>query len=141
MEALKISMSGLDIEWQRLQVIAQNLANMNSTRDALGGAYKPQRLVSGPDVGFEALLARSASSLPMAAGVRVMGVEEIEGAERRVLEPNHPHADADGFVTYPKIDHATEMALMLKTSRIYEANLAALTLSRQMYARAIDFGK
>ena len=141
MEALKISMSGLDVEWQRLRVIAENLANMNSTRDALGQTYKPQRLVSGPDASFEALLSRSASSLPMASGVRDMGIEQMEGATRQAFEPNHPHADTEGFVTYPKIDHATEMALMLKTARVYEANLTALSLSRQMYSRAIDLGK
>ena len=59
MEALKISLSGLDVEWQRLQVIAENLANINSTRDAAGQTYRPRRLVSGPDVSFSALLSGS----------------------------------------------------------------------------------
>ena len=141
MEALKISMSGLDVEWQRLRVIAENLANVNSTRDALGQTYQPRRLVSGPNVSFEALLASGAATNYAATGVQVMGVEAVEGAERRSFEPNHPHADEDGFVTYPNIDHSTEMALMIKTSRVYEANLTALSLSRQMYSRAIEMGR
>ena len=141
MEALKISMSGMDVEWQRLRVIAENLANANSTRDALGQTYKPRRLLSGPSISFEALLSGSAAANVPAAGVQVMGIETVQDAERKSFEPDHPHADENGFVTYPKIDHATEMALMIKTSRVYEANLTALTLSRQMYSRALEMGR
>lgn len=141
MEALKISMSGMDVEWQRLRVIAENLANVNSTRDAMGGTYKPKRLVSGPSLSFDAMLSGAADANLSASGVRVMGVENVADAERRQYEPDHPHADVDGFVTYPKVDHATEMALMIKTSRVYEANLTALTLARQMYSRALEMGR
>lgn len=141
MEALKISMSGMDVEWQRLRVIAENLANVNSTRDASGQTYKPKRLLSGPNVSFEALLAGSASANLSASGVHVMAIEAIEDGTRTSFEPDHPHADESGFVTYPKVDHATEMALMIKTSRVYEANLTALTLSRQMYSRALEMGR
>lgn len=141
MEALKISMSGMDVEWQRLRVIAENLANINSTRGALGQTYKPKRLLSGPSVSFEALLSGSTAAKANAAGVQVMSVEAVVDAERKSFEPEHPHSDENGFVTYPKIDHATEMALMIKTSRVYEANLTALTLSRQMYSRALEMGR
>ena len=141
MEALKISMSGMDVEWQRLRVIAENLANVNSTRDALGQTYRPKRLMSGPSVSFEALMAGGANTDLPASGVRVMGVDALEDAQRKSFEPDHPHADEDGFVTYPKIEHSTEMALMIKTSRVYEANLTALTLARQMYSRALEMGR
>jgi len=139
MEASAISRSALDVEWQRLQVIANNLANANTTRTADGGVFRPMRLLSGPRQRFSNLLASAAS--PAAQGVEVYGVEPVAGNVRRVYDPTHPNADADGFVTYPEIDRAGEMTLMIQTSRAYEANLAALNLAHQMYAKALELGR
>lgn len=140
MEALKISMSGLDVEWQRLQVIAQNLANINSTRNEAGEVFRPKRLLSGPDVNFNQLM-KQGDGFNKAAGVRVMGVENIPNGVRVAFEPNHPHADANGMVSYPDVDHAAEMTLMIKSSRVYEANLTAISIAQQMYNRALDMGR
>lgn len=134
MDAMEISRTGLDVEWQRLEVIAQNLANMNSTREAGGPAYRSQRLVSGPKADFSAILDGSPQ------GVTIKGIAASNTPARRVHEPGHPHADADGYVTYPGIDHAGEMTLMIKTSRAYEANLTAFSIAQQMYTRALDLG-
>lgn len=139
MQAMEISLSGLDIEWQRLQVIAQNLANVNTSRTADGRNYQPKQLMSGPKVSFEDIIAaRSSQKL---GGVEVYGVEIQSRGTRRVHEPAHPHADIDGFVTYPNVDHAGEMTRMIKTSRAYEANLVAINISMQMYSRALELGK
>ena len=140
MRAMEISRSGMDVEWQRLQVIAQNLANLNTSRTASGDPFRPMRLVSGPRTDFAQLMSGTAASRPP-AGVRVMGVEAMAGNVRRVHEPGHPHADAEGFVTYPEIDHAGEMTLMIKTSRTYEANLTAMNIAHQMYTRALELGR
>jgi flagellar basal-body rod protein FlgC len=137
MDAIEISRTGLDVEWQRLQVIAQNIANMNTSRTASGDPYRPVRLVSGPRAGF-AEMVRSGEVRP--DGVHVLGVEPIANGVRRVYEPGHPDADAQGFVTYPDLDHASEMTLLIKTSRVYEANLTAMTIAQQMYARAVELG-
>ena len=94
MEASAISRSGLDVEWQRLQVIATNLANANTTRTAEGGVFRPMRLVSGPRTSFSALL-NSAAHPPLPGGVEVYGIEPAAGNVRRVYDPKHPHADAD----------------------------------------------
>ena len=139
MDAMAISRTGMDVEWQRLQVIAQNLANTNTTRTAAGGAYRPLRLVSGPKGSFSSLL--NGTSAAALSGVEVYGTEEVAGSVRRVHDPKHPHADANGFVTYPEIDRAGEMTLMIQASRAYEANLVALNLAHQMYSRALDLGK
>jgi flagellar basal-body rod protein FlgC len=142
MQAHEISRTGLDVEWQRLQVIAQNLANVNTSRTGSGEPYRPVRLVSGPRTGFSGVLAAGqAGSSGAARGVAVLGVEQVAGSARRVLEPGHPHADAEGFVTYPAIDHAGEMTLLIQTSRAYEANLTALNIAHQMYARAMQLGR
>ncbi len=140
MNAIDISVSALDVEWRRLEVIAQNLANMNTTRTAEGDVFRPLRLVSGPMTDFAAHLETGAASITP-SGVRVLGIEAQPDAIRRALEPNHPHADADGFVTYPNVDHASEMTLMIRASRAYEANLAAVNMAREMYARALDIGR
>jgi len=140
MEAMEISMSGLDVEWKRLQVIAQNIANINTSRTADGGVYAPQRLVSGPDVSFEVVL-KNSTSISEPTGVRVYNVEQMSSDLRRSFDPDHPHADAEGFVAYPGVDHASEMALMIQTSRAYEANLTAMSIARQMYTSALEMGR
>jgi flagellar basal-body rod protein FlgC len=140
MEAIRISMTGLDVEWQRLQIISQNLANINSTRDAAGNTYRPLTLVSGPDASFTSLMQGTPDSLKP-SGVRVMGIEAEAGALKRVHEPAHPHADTDGYVTYPDVDHASEMTRMIKASRAYEANLTAISIAQQMYNRALEIGR
>jgi len=137
---MEISRSGLEIEWQRLQVIAQNIANMNTSRTASGEPFRGLRLLSGPRADFSALLNGTADSRQV-GGVQVLGLEAMPNGFRRVHEPNHPHADPEGFVTYPDIDHAGEMTLMIKTSRAYEANLTAMNLAHQMYTRALEIGR
>jgi flagellar basal-body rod protein FlgC len=139
MNAIEISRTGLDVEWQRLEVIAQNLANMNTSRTASGEPYRAVRLLSGPKVRFSRLVEGEAPARPQ--GVAVLGLESVAGGVRRVREPGHPDADVQGFVTYPDIDHAAEMTLLIKTSRAYEANLTAMSFAQQMYSRALDFGK
>lgn len=140
MRAMAISRSGLDVEWQRLQVIAQNLANQSTSRTATGEPYRPMRLLSGPSGSFAATLGRQGVPAEP-GGVQVLGIEAVPGNLRRVHEPGHPHADAQGFVTYPALDHAREMTLMIQTSRAYEANLVAMNLAHQMYMRALDLGR
>jgi len=140
MNASEISRTGLDVEWQRLQVIAQNLANMNTTRTASGGVFRPLRLVSGPKADFNTLVA-NADRPAHPEGVAVIGVEAMAGGIRKVYDPGHPHADPDGFVSYPDLDHAGEMALLIKTARTYEANLTALSIAQQMYSRALEIGR
>jgi flagellar basal-body rod protein FlgC len=137
--AIEISLSALDVEWRRMEVIAQNLANMNTTRTADGGVYRPLRLLSGPSLDFQATL--GAEGAFTATGVDVLGVEPVADGVRRTFEPSHPHADADGFVAYPNVDHASEMTLMIRTSRVYEANLAAVNMAREMYSRALEIGR
>lgn len=139
MQAMEISRSGLDVEWRRLELIAQNLANATSTRAAGETPYQPMRLVSGAKADFGQLMGSvSPESL---AGVRILGLEPAKTSPRRVHEPGHPHADNEGFVTYPGLDHASEMTLLVKTARAYEANLVALGTARQMYTKALELGR
>jgi flagellar basal-body rod protein FlgC len=142
MEAMEISRSGLDVEWRRLQVIAENIANMGTTRTADGGTYRARRLVSGPVAGFgQHLSADQGGGRTLARGVTVYDIATIAGATRQTYDPAHPHANADGFVTVPAISQAEEMSLMIKTTRSYEANLVALAAAQQMYSSALQVGR
>src|ERR1044072_6948429 len=90
---------------------------------------------------------RFGRALPAAsAGLRAAGpLCRLYGGRTRpagrVCEPSHPEAGADGYVSYPAIDHAGEMTRMVATARIYEANLVAMSIARQMYAKAVEIGR
>jgi len=140
MQAMEISRTGLDVEWRRLEVIAQNLANANSSGPA-GRVYQPLRLVSGPRFGTLVGAETGAAAARGLGGVAVYRLEADGAAPRRVHEPGNPNADKDGFVSYPGVDHAAQMTLMVQTARAYEANIVAMTAARQMYAKALDLGR
>jgi len=141
MNAMEISLSGLDVEWRRLEIIAQNLANLNTTRTGDGGAYLPLRLVSGPGETFQQVLNEQGAQGRALGGVSVYGIEPTDSAARRVYDPDHPHADVDGFVSYPGVSHSEEMTLMIKTARAYEANLTAMAAAQQIYSSALQIGR
>jgi flagellar basal-body rod protein FlgC len=140
-----ISRSGMDVERERMQVIAQNLANAGAS----GTTFTPMHLVSGPAMTqpFARMLdgpstagVTPPSTSPAFAGTQIYGLEPYAGEPRKVREPGNPHADAQGFVTYPAVDHAGEMSLMVQTMRIYEANVVMYGAGRSMFMRALDLG-
>ena len=144
MEAMEISRSGLDVEWQRLQVIAANIANMNTTRTADGGSFIAKRLISGPADGFQQAMRQTdrsnTTSVPK-RGVVVYRTADSNSGTRQVYDPEHPHADSAGYITVPDVSQAEEMTLMIKTQRSYEANLVALAAAQQMYSAALQVGR
>jgi flagellar basal-body rod protein FlgC len=143
MQAMEISRTGLDVEWRRLEIIAENLANVNTVRTGGSGPYKALHLISGPKSDFASYLQRGSSGpdLQNLAGVTVYSIEADNAAPRLVHEPGNPQADAQGYVPYPNIDHAEEMTLMVKTSRAYEANIVAINAAREMYSKALELGR
>ena len=147
MQALEISRTGMDVEWRRLEIVAQNIANASTAGTAAGQAYQPLRLLSGPRTQgaqsrfSQILSAADPKANPPATGVEVYGVEAESTQPRKVYDPTHPQADPDGYVSYPDIDQAGEMTTMIKTSRAYEANVVAANMARQMYAKALDLGR
>ena len=140
MQPTEISRTALDVEWRRLEVIAENLANVNTARTAVGGAYRALRLISGPRTDFKRLLGGGGDPRSL-DGVEVYGIEPMNLPPRQVYEPGNPQADANGFVSYPGFDHAEEMTLLVKTERAYEANLVALGIAAQMDQRAMEIGR
>jgi flagellar basal-body rod protein FlgC len=140
MKAMQISLSGMDVELRRMEVIAENIANANTVRTAGGEPYRAMRLVSGPRAGFASLMQEPTSQDSM-RGVMVYGVEPQNLPSRRVYEPGNPQADDQGYVDYPGFDHAGEMVELVKSSRVYEANMVAMNIAREMYLKAVELGK
>lgn len=145
MQAMEISRSALDVEWRRLDVIAENLANMNTAVSGHTAPYRELSVISGPKTSFAAHLEQGRAGedklLSELAGVAVLGIEASTKPPRLVREPGNPNANADGYVSYPAIDHAAQMTLMIKTSRAYEANIVAINAAHQMYTKALDLGR
>lgn len=133
-DALAISGSGLTAERLRMDVIADNLANAETTRTEDGGPYR-RRMVVFQSRDFINLLQQK---LDPGSGVRVAAVAIDPAPPRLVYDPGHPDAGPDGYVRYPNINPVSEMVDMLAASRTYEANLAALETTRQLALRTLD---
>lgn len=135
--AINASASALYAEKKRIEVAVSNLANQESTRTADGEPYRRRDVVlAADDKAFDAALGRA-----NATGVRVASVVEDQSPFRRRYEPSHPDADADGFVALPNVDAPQEMVDMLGAARAYQANLAAISLIREMVAKALELGR
>ena len=140
--ALGISATGLAAERLRMDVIANNLANADST-NGVGDAYRRKvvQMAQAPD-GAQFALPRPAGieSTDGAAdlhGVSVTGIVEDPTPLRRVYEPGHPEADADGYVTRPNVDAVTEMVDMVAATRAFQANVTAFEATKMMAKDAL----
>lgn len=139
--AFNISASGMAVEKVRLETVATNLANANTTKGTDGSYYKPLRVISGPVSGaFEQQMSTSGVSSSLPAGVQVLEVRPIDTGPRLVYEPNHPHADAKGMVAYPNINPVSEMVTLIEATRAYEANVRAMNAAKTMALRALEIG-
>jgi flagellar basal-body rod protein FlgC len=130
--SLGISGSGMTAERLRMDVIAENLANANTTRTDAGGPYRRKEVV------LEDKSGSGASFADVLGGVQVAGVVADPAPSRRVYEPGHPDADAQGFVTLPNVNPVTEMVDLITASRGYEADVQAMNTSKQMFSKAIE---
>jgi flagellar basal-body rod protein FlgC len=129
---MRASATGLSAERIRIDVIAKNLANAETTRTPSGGPYRRQV------VHFEPLLRRLADGREEAAGVRVARVtDDMETPMERSFDPRHPDADAAGYVTMPNVNATREMADLITAMRAYEANLSAQEAYVRMAERAL----
>jgi flagellar basal-body rod protein FlgC len=136
-DGMSISASGLSAQRTRLNVIAENLANANTTRTESGGPYRRRvtRLESEAP-SFAALL----SSAPQLRGVKVGGVVQIPETRRQYM-PGHPDADKDGYVEMPNVNPVLEMTDMLAATRAYEANVTAIQSLKSMAQKALELGR
>jgi flagellar basal-body rod protein FlgC len=141
-DALAISSTGMSAERLRMDVIADNLANADTTRGADGQPYRRREVVlqSAGQGSFAQVLGTVAggSSPTGAGGVQVAGIVEDAAPPRRVYDPGHPDADAQGYVSMPNVNPVTEMVDLITASRGYEANVTAMNAAKQMFTRTLD---
>ena len=136
--SLPSTTAALDAERTRLEVIAQNIANANTTRGLDGKPYQRQQVV------FETALQRAQAKAGSGAGVsgpQVSHIVKDQRPGRAVYQPGHPDADANGMVLLPNVDLYEEMADMIAASHTYEANVAVFKNGRAMAMQALSIGK
>ena len=137
--ALNVSASALDAQSHRMRVIAANIANAQTTRDADGQVYRRR------DVVFASELDRQIGSRRRSAdglrGVRVARTVEDNTPLKRVYRPGHPDADPDGYLTLPNVNPMEEMVDLMVANRSYEANVAAIKTTRMIAQKAMEIGK
>jgi flagellar basal-body rod protein FlgC len=118
----------------RVNVLASNVANAETTRTPEGGPYKRKDVVqiaqSAPG-SFSSVLDRMSLARPAIAGVI-----EDQSAPKKVFEPGHPDADKEGFVAYPNINVVSTMTDLMSASRLYQANITAIETARKMSSDA-----
>ena len=140
--AMDISATGMTAQRLRTDIIAQNIANVNTTREEDGEAYKRKTVVfeEKPSNSFSDYLSVASSSI--GNGVKVSAiVEDNDTAMTMVYDPAHPDADEDGYVTYPNVNTVTEMTNLIDASRAYEANVTAFNATKSMTTQALQIGK
>ncbi len=129
-------------ERYRMDVIAENVANANTTRTKDGEPYRrkivtfEERHATPPQ--FSAYLGRAAQQY-MGQGVKVSHVTEDDYTQMHmVYDPSHPDADENGYVTYPNVNIVTEMTNLIDASRGYEANATAFNASKAIAMRGLE---
>ncbi len=147
---LDVSASALAAQRMRVEVLAQNIANAETTRTPEGGPYRRRHVVfkaePQPLSGFQVVLARvqspSGSSVPPdVQGVRVSEVSvDNTPPERRYL-PSHPDANAEGYVDFPPFNPVEDMVDLTAGVRSYQANLAVVSAVREMITRTIEIAR
>ena len=133
----EISSSGLYAQRKRLDVIASNLANLETTRTENGGPYRRKMVVMStkPVEGFDEVLSSRLE------GVKIDDIVEDDAPFMKVYNPGHPDADEQGYVLKPNVDLIVEITNMLVAKRNFEANVTAVKSTKQMALKALEIGR
>ncbi len=134
--SMNISGSGLTAQSLRLDVIADNIANVDTTRTDNGTAYQRKTVVLGEKQADFADLMDKARG-----GVEVRKIAEDPTTGELVYNPDHPDADEQGYVEMPNVDITTEYVDLISASRSYEANLTVMNAAKRMAVKALEIGR
>lgn len=137
-QAMEISATGLAAQRARLNLLAENLANAETTRLPEGGPYRRKMPVLGSEPAGSFDQALAGAQVP---GVRVLEVVESAEPPRLVYLPAHPDANAEGFVAFPNVNPVLEMVDLLAATRAYEANITAVQAAKSMFQKALEIGR
>ena len=142
-KTMAITASSLTAQRVRMDVISNNVANMETTKTSEGGPYQRKLVKFRPIVAddFQATLAAARGKQLPTEGVEVVqvGIDQTPG--RKVFDPNHLDADADGFVVMPNVDVLVEIADMMSASRSYEAGVTVFNSAKSMFISSLEIGR
>lgn len=132
-----ISASGLYAQRKRIDIIAANLANIETTRTQRGGPYIRKMVVMSTRriEDFDRILTLQAE------GVKIDEVIEDKSPFKKVFNPGHPDANEEGYLLKPNVDLVVEMTNMIMAKRAFEANIAAMKSTKQMAIKALEIGR
>jgi flagellar basal-body rod protein FlgC len=137
LNSINIIGSALTAERFRTNIITQNIANQTTTRTASGEPYRRKQVIfqTKPQTFDETL------STVIGGGVRVTQVVESQEDFNPVYDPDNPDADEEGYVYYPNVNNTEEQVDLMEASRVYEANVSALSVVKAMASKALEIGK
>lgn len=130
-KVFNVSGSAVSAQSQRLNVVASNLANAESVAGPDGQPYKARQVV------FQTQMMDAEQT---AAGVRVAQVVEDNATPRRLHDPDHPLADADGYVTMTNVNAVEEMVNMISASRSYQTNIDVMNTAKGLLLKTLQLG-
>ncbi|WP_397535774.1 flagellar basal body rod protein FlgC [Roseateles sp.] len=133
-QIFNVSGSAVSAQSQRLNVVASNLANADTVAGPDGQAYKARQVV------FQTELMGAGKDLG-SAGVRVSQITEDQSQGRRVHDPKHPQADAEGYVTYSNVNSVEEMVNMISASRSYQNNIEVMSTAKSLLLKTLQLGQ
>jgi flagellar basal-body rod protein FlgC len=136
-QIFNVSGSAVSAQSQRLNVVASNLANADTVAGPDGTAYKARQVT------FQTQLMGQTGQIgdAAAAGVKVSNITEDQTAGRRVHDPKHPGADADGYVTYSNVNAVEEMVNMISASRSYQNNVEVMNTAKTLLLKTLQMGQ
>lgn len=137
--AMNVSASGMTAQRTRMDIISQNIANVNTTRDENGEVYKRQTVVfqENSSAPFDRVLSNRLETYK-ANGVKITAIVEDTTEGSMVYDPSHPDADENGYVMMPNVNTVTEMTNLIDASRSYEANTTAFNAAKSMAMKGLE---
>jgi len=141
LDSMSISASALTATRLRMDVVAENIANINTTRTENGEPYRRKYVVFQERTGDREFAAFFNRARTAAGGVRVLEIGTDMREFKYDYNPGHPDADENGFVRMPNVEVVQEMVDMMSAFRAYEANITALNSFKDMAMRTLEIGK
>ena len=141
LDSMSISASALTATRMRMDVIAENMANSNTTRTASGGPYRRKYVVFQEITSDNTFSTFFNKAKTAQGGVRVLEIGEDMSEFKYDYNPFHPDADAEGYVRMPNVEVVQEMVDMMSAYRAYEANVTALNSLKDMAIKTLEIGR
>ena len=139
-DALSVCASGMSAQRTRAALLVENIANSETTRTPDGGPYRRKDAIFSSADTASAFASELSAQLggQQLTGVKVAGISVDDSAPEKRYLPGHPDADADGYVSMPKVNPAEDMVDLMGANRSYQANVAAMSAVKDMIQKSID---